>query len=341
MRHAAHSLDRWRHDHFYLAERHGRRAQRVWLAVWLTAAMMVAEIVAGTVFGSMALLADGWHMATHAGALGLAGLAYRYAARHARSSRFSFGTGKIGDLAAFTNAIVLALIAALIVWECVRRLLAPEPIAYDEALVVAALGLLVNLACAALLHERPAGGTSAAHRHASHHDHDDGHDHGHGHEHDHDHEHEVGHAHSHRDHNLHGAYLHVIADAATSVLAIAGLLAGRLWGLAWMDATVGLVGAAVIGRWSLGLMRVSGGVLLDAVPDRGLEQRIRARLESDVDRVTDLHLWRLGPGHYAAMASLVSTAPQTPAQYKARLEGLPGLSHLTVEVEPCEICEKP
>jgi cation diffusion facilitator family transporter len=331
--HADHSLDRWQRDHFYLAEHHERRARRVWIAVWLTAAMMVAEIVAGHVFGSMALLADGWHMATHAGALGLAGLAYRFAARHARNSLFSFGTGKIGDLAAFTNAIVLALIAALIVWECVRRLLTPEPIAYDEALAVAVLGLLVNLACAALLHERPAGGTSTAHRQAPHHEH--------GHGHDHDPEHEVGHAHSHRDHNLHGAYLHVIADAATSVLAIAGLLAGRLWGLAWMDATVGLVGAAVIGRWSLGLMRVSGAVLLDAVPDRGLEQRIRARLESDADRVTDLHLWRLGPGHYAAMASLVSTAPQTPAQYKARLAGLPGLSHLTVEVEPCEICEKP
>jgi cation diffusion facilitator family transporter len=322
-RHADHSLDRWQRDHFYLAEHHDRRARRVWLAVWLTAAMMVAEIAAGTVFGSMALLADGWHMATHAGALGLAGLAYRYAARHARSRRFSFGTGKIGDLAAFTNAIVLILIAGLIAWECIRRLLSPEPIAYDEALGVAVLGLLVNLVCAALLHERAEGGASGAHDHP----------------HDHDHAPESHHGHSHRDHNLHGAYLHVIADAATSVLAIVGLVAGRLWGWAWMDAAVGLVGAAVIGRWALGLMKTSGSVLLDAVPDPGLEQRIRARLETEADRVTDLHLWRLGPGHYAAMASLVSTAPQTPAQYKARLEGLPGLSHLTVEVEPCEICE--
>jgi cation diffusion facilitator family transporter len=325
--HAAHSLDRWQRDHVYLADRHDKRARRVWIAVWLTAAMMVAEIAAGYAFGSMALLADGWHMATHAGALGLAGLAYRYAARHARNSHFSFGTGKLGDLAAFTNAIVLALIAAFIVYESIRRLLTPEPINYDDALAVAAVGLLINLGCAALLHER-AGGTAA------------GHDHGMArHDHDHGHAHEASHGYSHRDHNLHGAYLHVIADAATSVLAIAGLLAGRLWGWAWMDATVGLIGAAVIGRWSLGLMKSSGAVLLDAVPDRGLEQRIRSRLESDADRVTDLHLWRLGPGHYAAMASLVSTAPQTPAQYKARLEDLPSLSHVTVEVEPCEICE--
>jgi cation diffusion facilitator family transporter len=318
--HAAHSLDRWQRDHFYLAESHDRRARRVWIVVGLTAAMMLAEIVAGYVFGSMALLADGWHMATHAGALGLAGLAYRYAARHARSSHFSFGTGKIGDLAAFTNAIVLALIAAFIVWESVRRLLTPEPIDYDNALMVAVLGLLVNLGSAALLHERAEDGTAA-------------------HDHDHHHADAASHSHHHRDHNLHGAYLHVIADAATSILAIAGLLAGRLWGWAWMDATVGLVGAAVIGRWSFGLMKISGAVLLDAVPDRDLEQRIRTQLESDADRVTDLHLWRLGPGHYAAMASLVSTAPQTPAQYKARLGDLPSLSHVTVEVERCEICE--
>lgn len=322
--HAAHSLDRWQRDHVYLADRHDKRARRVWIAVWLTAAMMVAEIAAGYAFGSMALLADGWHMATHAGALGLAGLAYRYAARHARNAHFSFGTGKLGDLAAFTNAIVLALIAAFIVYESVRRLLMPQPINYDDALIVAAVGLLINLGCAALLHEKAAGGAAAGHDHASH---------------DHDHDHGHSHSHSHGDHNLHGAYLHVIADAATSVLAIAGLLAGRLWGWAWMDATVGLIGAAVIGRWSLGLMKSSGAVLLDAVPDRGLEQRIRSRLESDADRVTDLHLWRLGPGHYAAMASLVSTAPQTPAQYKARLQDLPSLSHVTVEVEPCEICE--
>jgi cation diffusion facilitator family transporter len=319
--HAAHSLDRWQRDHFYLGERHDRRARRVWVAVGLTAAMMVAEIVAGYVFGSMALLADGWHMATHAGALGLAGLAYRYAARHARNRHFSFGTGKIGDLAAFTNAILLAIVAAFIVWESVGRLLSPIAIDYDEALMVAVLGLLVNLGCAALLHEHPASDAS------------NGHDHTHAHDHTHD---PAGH-----DHNLPGAYLHVIADAATSVLAIAGLLAGRLWGWAWMDAAVGLIGAVVIGRWSIGLMKTSGSVLLDAVPDRTLEQRIRERLESDADRVTDLHLWRLGPGHYAAMASLVSTVPQTPAHYKARLKDLPSLSHVTVEVEPCEICAKP
>ncbi|HWA45171.1 MAG TPA: CDF family Co(II)/Ni(II) efflux transporter DmeF [Hypericibacter adhaerens] len=332
MPHAAHSFDRWQHNHFYLADRHDRRAKRVWIAVWLTAAMMIAEIVAGYVFGSMALLADGWHMATHAGALGMAGLAYRYAARHARNSFFSFGTGKIGDLAAFTNAIILMFVAGFILWESAARLLAPRPIAYDEALGVAVAGLLVNLVCAGLLHEKPSGAAAASTEAAHSHTHDHGHDHAH----------EPGHGHGHhRDHNLHGAYLHVIADAATSVLAIVGLLAGRLWNWAWMDPAVGVVGAVVIARWSLGLARSSSAVLLDAVPDRELEQRIRARLESDADRVTDLHLWRLGPGHFAAMASVVSTAPQTPAQYKARLEDLPSLSHVTVEVEPCEICAKP
>jgi cation diffusion facilitator family transporter len=340
--HAAHSLDRWQRDHFYLGERHDRRARRVWVAVWLTAAMMVAEIAAGHVFGSMALLADGWHMATHAGALGLAGLAYRYAARHARNRRYSFGTGKIGDLAAFTNAILLAIVAAFIVWESVGRLLTPIAIDYDEALMVAVLGLLINLGCAALLHEHSASGAPAGHDHA----HGHAQDHAHGHTHDATgrdpgHAHDADRGQSLRDHNLHGAYLHVVADAATSVLAIAGLLAGRLWGWAWMDAAVGLVGAVVIGRWSIGLMKTSGSVLLDAVPDRTLEQHIRERLESDADRVTDLHLWRLGPGHYAAMASLVSTVPQTPAHYKAKLKDLPGLSHVTVEVEPCEICAKP
>jgi cation diffusion facilitator family transporter len=336
-RHASHPLDRWERDHFYLAEHHDRRARRVWIAVWLTAAMMVAEIAAGYVFGSMALLADGWHMATHAGALGLAGLAYRYATRHARNRFFSFGTGKIGDLAAFANAIVLAMIAGFIAWESLRRLLAPAPIDYDNALLVAVLGLLVNLGCAGLLHER---GTAAAPvgENADGGDHDHDHAHGHALDHDHDHARDHRHAHRHRDHNLHGAYLHVIADAATSILAIAGLLAGRLWGWAWMDAAVGLVGAIVIGRWSAGLMRTSGSVLLDAVPDRDLEQRIRGRLESKADRVTDLHLWRLGPGHYAAMISLVSTAPRAPAHYKAKLDDLPSLSHLTVEVEPCELC---
>lgn len=327
--HNGHSLDRWRHDHRYLADRHDRHAGRVWLAVWLTAAMMVGEIVGGYAFGSMALLADGWHMATHAGALGLAGLAYLYAARHAGSRRFTFGTGKIGDLAGFANAVVLFLVAGLIAWESALRLLAPEAIAFDEALAVAALGLAVNLVSAVLLHER-AGGHAQA----------DGHSHAHPHRHDPAPGHRHGHAHAHRDHNLHGAYLHVLADAATSVAAILGLLAGRLWGWVWMDAAVGLLGAAVIARWALGLMRSSGAVLLDAVPDESLARSIRAALETEADRVADLHLWRLGPGHYAAELSLVSASPHAPAHYKARLADLPGLSHVTVEVNPCDLCRR-
>jgi cation diffusion facilitator family transporter len=317
----SHSIEPWRHEHVFLGADHDRNERRTRLVIALTAAMMVAEIVAGALFGSMALTADGWHMATHAAALAISVLAYGYARRHAHDPRFAFGTGKLGDLAGFASAIILALIALLIAWESLVRLTAPVPIRFDEAIAVAGLGLAVNLVSAWLLH---AGG---AHGHAAHHDH--GHDH---HDHDHDDDH---HRHGARDNNLRSAYLHVLADALTSVLAIVALLAGSLFGWSWMDPLMGIVGAAVIARWSWGLMRDAGLVLIDAVPDRGLAQAMRDRLESGGDRVADLHLWRVGPGHNAAVVSLVSDHPAPPDHYKDRLAGLPGLSHVTVEVQPC------
>jgi cation diffusion facilitator family transporter len=311
------SLAPWRHEHVFLGADHDRNERRTWLVIALTGAMMLGEIVAGTVFGSMALLADGWHMATHAGALAISALAYAYARRHARDPRFTFGTGKLGDLAGFSSAIVLALIALLIAWEALLRLAAPTPIRFQEAIAVAVLGLAVNLASAWLLR-------ADAHHH--------GHEHPHAHR---GHEHGHAHRHGHEDHNLRSAYLHVLADALTSVLAIVGLLAGSIYGWVWMDPLMALVGAAVIARWSWGLIRGAGAVLLDAVPDREREEAVRRTLERDGDRVSDLHLWRLGPGHHAAVVAIVTDDPRPPAHYKARLATIPGLSHVTVEVAPC------
>ena len=303
-----------RGEHGFLGEAHGRNEARTRWVIALTLATMAAEIWAGTVFGSMALVADGWHMATHAGALTITAAAYAFARRHAGDRRFSFGTGKVGDLAAFTSAIVLGLVALAIGWESLERLLSPRPISYDEAILVAVVGLLVNLASAALLHE--------GHGHAH------GHDYAHG---DHGHHHDQGHDHG-RDLNLRSAYMHVLADALTSVLAIAGLLAGRQFGWSWVDPAVGVLGAVVIARWSVGLVRQAGAVLLDMVPDPGLAGVIRDRLEGDGARVVDLHLWRLGPGHMAVLVHLEAGEPLPAEAYKRRLEGLPCLSHVTVEV---------
>lgn len=310
----SHSIDSWRHEHVFLGAHHARNERRTWIVIGLTAAMMVGEIIAGAMFGSMALLADGFHMATHAGALTIAAVAYLYARRHAHDERFTFGTGKLGELAGYSSAVILAIIALLIGFESVVRLAEPIPIQFDEAIVVAVLGLLVNLASAWLLHD---GG---------HHDHDH-HHHAHGGHHD--------HAHRHQDHNLRSAYFHVLTDALTSVLAIVGLLAGRFYGWLWMDPLMGIVGGVVIARWSWGLLRGAGAVLLDTMPDKALSEQIRHTLEQGGDRVSDLHLWRIGPGHMAVIVSLVSDRPRAPEHYKAKLSGLPQLSHVTVEVHPC------
>ncbi|MGQ7791224.1 CDF family Co(II)/Ni(II) efflux transporter DmeF [Faunimonas sp. B44] len=328
------SISPWQHEHVFLGADHARNERRTWLVIALTAGMMVGEIAAGWAFGSMALLADGFHMATHAGALAIAAFAYRYARRHARDERFAFGTGKLGELAGYSSAMILAVVAVLIAFESFIRLGAPVAIRFEEAIFVASLGLGVNLVSAWLLH-----GGSHGHGH-DHADHDHGasarnhrHDH-HGDGHGHSHAAHHHHAH-HEDHNLRSAYFHVLTDALTSLLAIVALLAGRFYGWLWMDPAMGIVGGIVIARWSWTLLKGAGSVLLDTVPDPHIPEEVRRRLETGGDRVSDLHVWRVGPGHIAVIAAIVSDRPQAPDQYKAKLAGLPQLSHVTVEVQPC------
>ena len=308
----------------FLGAQHSRNELRTWLVVGVAAAMMIAEIVGGSIFHSMALIADGWHMSTHAGALSVAALAYGYARRHATDSRFAFGTGKVGELAAFGSAVLLGVISLLIGWESVGRLINPSPIRFQEATLIASLGLAVNIVSTWLLHQ--GGHDHASHDHAAH-DHA-GHSHGadaHG---AHDHQ-----AQSH-DNNLRAAYLHVFADAVVSFLTIGGLLAGRYLGWVWMDPLIGILGAVVIAQWSVSLMRVAGCSLLDVSVDSHLPQTVRSRLETADDHISDLHLWRLGPGHQALIVSIHADAPGTPEAYKAKLAGIPGLSHVTIEVNP-------
>lgn len=289
-----------KHDHVFLGANEARNERKVWLVIALTTTMMVVEITAGHWFGSMALIADGWHMSTHAGAMLIAVLAYRYARKNATNPRFSFGTGKVGDLAGFASAVVLVLIAILIGWESLLRFVEPVPISFDQAIMVAVIGLVVNLVSAWLLRD----------------DHHHHHHHGHG-----------------QDNNLRAAYLHVLADALTSVLAIVALLLGRYYGWFWADPMMGIVGAIVITRWSWGLIRDTGGVLLDRVPQNGrTEHKVREALEAGGDTITDLHIWQVGPGQYSLIVSLASSAPMTPAEYKAKLQGIDHIAHLTVEV---------
>ena len=288
------------HDHDFLGDSHDRNARRTRWVVGLSAVMMVAEIVAGTLTGSMALVADGWHMATHTLALGVSALAYSFAARRNTDRRYSWGTGKVGSLAGFASALVLAAVAIGIVVESAGRFVEPRAVDYREALAVAVLGLLVNLASAGLL-----GG---------------GHDHGHEHGHDH---------HHHHDHNLRSAYLHVLADALTSVLAIAALAAGWWLGWRWLDPAVAIVGALVILLWSRGLIMETAGVLLDRVPDQQLSDELRSRVEGSGDvTIHDWHLWAVGPGRYAAIVS-ASGAPA--GEIRRRLGSDPRIAHLTVE----------
>jgi len=402
-------------DHVFLGEDHDKAARRTWAVIVLCGAMMIAEIVGGALFGSLALIADGLHMSTHAGALLLAALAYTYARRHADDRNFTFGTGKFGDLAGYSSAIILAMIALLIGYEAISRFLSPVAISFNEAIPIAVLGLAVNLASAWLL----SGG---------HH----GHDHGHGHEHPHDHGEDIrridlgagvielevfengvpprfrlrllnglrlqaslvavesirpaggrqtftfadrggylesleeipephefvvklrlkhddqfkefeerfeehGHDASagahHRDNNMRAAIVHVAADAAVSVLVIVGLLFARTFGWLWMDPLAGLVGAVVIANWSFGLLRDTGGILLDRNPDLRMTEKVRQTIESDGDRVTDLHLWRLGPGHLGAIVSVSTTQARDVGYYRERLARFSDLSHLTIEVQ--------
>jgi cation diffusion facilitator family transporter len=306
------------HSHVFLGEGHDKNERRTWAVIVLCAVMMVAEIVGGLLFGSIALVADGLHMSTHASALLLAALAYRYARRHAEDPRFSFGTGKLGDLAGFSSAIVLLMIAVLIGYEAVARLIAPVSISFNEAIPIAVVGLIVNIVSALLL----SGG-----------EHGHSHDHDHAHDHSHDHAHDHAHGKAHRDNNMRAAIIHVLADAVVSVLVIAGLVLGRSFGWLFMDPLAGLVGAAVIASWSYGLIRDTGAILLDMNPDRAMAERVRATIERDGDRLEDLHLWRLGPGHLGAILSVVTTKPRDAGHYRRLLRHFHNLSHVTVEVQ--------
>nr|CRH05418.1 putative Co/Zn/Cd efflux system component protein [Candidatus Magnetococcus massalia] len=311
------TLDKWQHPHaFHLENSQGE--QRTFWVVLFTALMMGVEIVAGTLYGSMALLADGWHMGTHVAALGITLFAYRFSRRHASNPQFSFGTGKVNALGGFASAIALIIVALLMAVESIKRLIQPETIRYDEALLVAVVGLLVNLVSAWLLH----GGAEDHH----HHDHGDGHAHGHAH----------GHSHGH-DHNLRAAYLHVIADALTSITAIVALLLGRFYGWVWMDALMGIVGGAVITVWGVGLLKQTSHMLLDRTTEGELPDQITQAIEGDADnRISDLHLWQVGPGRHALILSIVTHHAREPDHYRRLLADIPGLDHITIEVHPCE-----
>jgi cation diffusion facilitator family transporter len=403
------------HDHLFLGEDHERAERRTWAVIGLCTVMMIAEIIGGAMFGSLALIADGLHMSTHAGALLLAALAYTYARKYANDRSFSFGTGKFGDLAGYSSAIVLAMIALLIGYEAISRLLEPVAISFNEAIPIAVLGLVVNVASAWLL--------SGGHHHGYAHGHSHGHEEqprrialgrhileievfeddvpphfrvraqagallasdvniettrpdgsrqlfifddrggylesrdeipephaflarirliqaGQTHERElefEEHEHAHGHGHGtgahHRDNNMRAAIVHVMADAAVSVLVIAGLLLARTFGWLWMDPLAGFIGAIVIANWSVGLLRDTGGILLDRTPDPRMTERVRSIIEAEGDQVTDLHLWRLGPGHLGAIVSVATTGKREAAHYRQRLAKFADLSHVTVEVQ--------
>ena len=301
-----HNLHLWEHSHrFNIEDDHAERNTR--RVILLTLVMMIIEITAGYIFGSMALLADGWHMGTHAAALGITAFAYYYARKHSENPSYSFGTGKVGVLGGFGSAVVLAVIALLMGVESVQRLVAPVTIRFNEAIAVAVVGLAVNLISAYLLRGR------------------------------HHHSHQHGSNHAHHDHNLRAAYLHVLADALTSLLAIVALITGKALGWVWMDPIMGIVGALIISRWSYGLLIDTGKVLLDRDVNAEAVEEIRSIVESDSDnRISDLHVWRVGSHHLAAIISIVTHYPKPPGHYKTLLSNYDEMAHVTVEVNPCE-----
>ncbi|MDH4189759.1 MAG: CDF family Co(II)/Ni(II) efflux transporter DmeF [Betaproteobacteria bacterium] len=299
-----HSLAPWQHTHDFAVD-HGAAERSTRRVMLLAAAMMAVEIVAGGILGSMALLADGWHMATHVAAFGVAVFAYRYARSHAHDPRFSFGTGKVGVLGGFASAVALAVVSLAMVLESLTRFVQPHAIRYDEAIGVAVLGLTVNLVSGWMLHEGR--------------DDDHGHDEG-----------------RHHDHNLRAAYLHVLADALTSVLAIVALCAGKFLGWAWLDPAMGIVGAAIVALWAWNLIRDTAWVLLDASGDDEVGGAIRAALAGEADNlIADLHVWHVGPGRRAASVSVVTHQDRTAGHYRELLGGIPGLAHLIIEVNCC------
>ena len=308
---ATHDLRDWQHSHDFGTARQQQAERRTRWVVALTFFAMVVEITAGWLSGSMALLADGWHMASHVGALGLAAFAYRFARSHAGDARYTFGTGKVTALAGYSSALFLGAVAAWMALESVTRFFAPVTIHYTEAMIVAAFGLVVNLLSAWLLD----------HDHDHHHDHDE-------------------HDHEHVDHNLRAAYLHVLADALTSVLAIVALGGGMLFGWSFLDPLMGIVGAILVGRWAFGLARDSAGVLLDAEDHGHVAQEIGAVIAALPDHeIADLHVWRVGPASRACIVSLVTHAPHALDTYRQQLAGIHGLDHITIEINHCRECK--
>ena len=300
-----HTLQKWQHSHDFTAI-HQKGESRTTQVLLLTFITMGVEIVAGNIFGSMALLADGWHMGTHAAAFAISIFAYRYAKKNAGNPDFSFGTGKVSVLGGFASAVALAVIALIMAIESVNRLYHPQTIHFDEAIIVAVVGLGINLICAFLLQDH------------------------------HNHEHTEKESHRHHDHNLRAAYLHVLADALTSLLAIIALFSGKYFGLNWMDPLMGIAGAVVITRWSWGLLKDTSFILLDHSMEDEAIIKIKKILEADSDnRVSDVHIWRVGPDHYAAVISIVTHYPKPPEHYKLLLKSLKKLFHITIEVNPC------
>lgn len=320
-----HGLEPYQHEHTFGQDSVSLGERRTLVVALLTAVFMVVEIAAGIAYGSMALLADGLHMGSHALALGIAVAAYVYARRRAGDPRFSFGTGKVNALGGFSGALLLAVFAVLMAWESVARLIDPVVIVFDQAIAVAVLGLLVNGVSVALL---------GIHSHDHQEDHGAGHDHDHAHAHEHD--PTPGHADEPTDHNLRSAYFHVLADALTSFTAIFALLGGKFFGLMWLDPVMGIVGSLLVASWSWGLLRQSSRVLLDHQAPAALRTRLKAAVEAvGEDRVADLHVWSIGPGIWATELSIVTHDPRSPAEYKARLPSDLKLEHVTVEVHHC------
>jgi cation diffusion facilitator family transporter len=312
-----HSIEPWRHAHTFGQDRPRQGERRTLIVTVVTLAAMLVEIIAGLAFDSMALLADGLHMGSHAVALGISAFAYVYARRRAADPRFAFGTGKVNTLAGYTGAVLLGGFALFMAWESVARLLAPVPITFDLAIGVAVLGLVVNGVSVLVL---------------------GGHGHDHEHHHGHDHDHEAAHDHHHHgaDHNLRSAYLHVLADALTSVLAIAALLGGKYFGAIWLDPVMGIVGAVLVARWAWGLLRDTSGILLDRQAPAHIREAVHAAIGGDADnRLVDLHVWAIGPEIYAAAFSVVSHEPRDPEHYKALLPARLRVMHATAEVHAC------
>ena len=312
--------DKYTHQHNF-AVVNQQNVRRTWYVLVITVITMAIEVIAGTIYGSMALLADGWHMGTHAAAFCITLFTYSYATKHANSGKFSYGAGKVGVLGGYTSAIALGIVAIIMLVESVHRLLSPIEIQFNQSILVAIIGLIVNLASMLILgHEH--------HDHGGHHSH--GHEHHEHHEHHHNHEHHSGH-----DHNLKAAYFHVLADALTSVLAICALLVGKLLGWYWLDPIMGVVGAIIITKWAFGLMKQTSPILLDESVDKKYQSDIINTIENEHTKVTDIHIWKISADHYSASIALCTTTDANAESFKHALNKFDKLSHLTIEVNNC------